>query len=99
MQLSHESNFLVLKPPILDHRNGVILGYHIGYRETNVASQRQVLTKVYDLDKDDPNEEVTVTIPNLKKFTEYIINVESYNEQGEGPPCADVKVMTLEDGE
>jgi hypothetical protein len=39
-----------------------------------------------------------VVISNLKKFTEYLVNVKSYNKEGPGPASTDVKVMTLEDG-
>ena len=86
------------QPPALDHRNGVILGYYIGYQETNVAAQKQVLSKDIDPDKGDPEDEVFVVISNLKKFTEYLVNVKSYNKEGPGPASVDVKVMTLEDG-
>ncbi|XP_053408969.1 cell adhesion molecule DSCAM-like isoform X3 [Mercenaria mercenaria] len=85
------------KPPALDHRNGVILGYYIGYQETNVASQRQVISKDIDPDKDGPEDEVSVVISNLKKFTEYLVHVKSYNKEGPGPASTDIKVMTLED--
>lgn len=85
------------KPPALDHRNGVILGYYIGYQETNPASQLQVISKDIDPDIDDPEEEVSVIIPNLKKFTEYLVHVKSHNKIGPGPASSDIKVMTLED--
>lgn len=97
-KLPYATCYTELQPPALEYRNGVILGYYIGYQETNVASQLQVLSKDIDPDTDDPEEEVSVVIPNLKKFTEYLVHVKSYNKIGPGPASPDVKVMTLEDG-
>ena len=50
-----------------------------------------------DLDID-PEAEVTMVISDLKKFTEYLVNVKTYNKKGNGPASPDVTVTTLEDG-
>ncbi|WAR05588.1 DSCAM-like protein [Mya arenaria] len=86
------------KPPALEHRNGIMLGYYVGYRETHTSSQLQVITK--DVDPGSPvatDGEVSVVVGNLKKFTEYQVHVRGYNKEGQGPPSQDFAVTTLED--
>ena len=87
-----------LQPPALEHRNGVIKGYFVGYKETHSTAQFQFITKDVDDNDDDPNGVVAVFIQNLKKFTEYTVNVKSYNKKGMGPASSDIDVSTLEDG-
>ncbi|PVD26143.1 hypothetical protein C0Q70_13812 [Pomacea canaliculata] len=82
--------------PGLGIRNGHILGYYIGYRETQSPAQFLYITKTTE-----PLEEDGVvlmhTIHNLKKFTEYTVHVKAYNSKGISPPSEDTTVFTLED--
>jgi len=83
----------------LEDRNGVILGYYVGYRETKTSGQLQVINKDVDGGSDaDMDAEVSVVVENLNKFTEYAVHVRAYNKEGQGPPSVDHTVTTLEDG-
>ncbi|KAK7466725.1 hypothetical protein BaRGS_00037167, partial [Batillaria attramentaria] len=77
-------------------RNGHILGYYIGYRETQSPAQFLYITKTTEpLESDDVV--LMHTIHNLKKFTEYTVHVKAYNSMGISPPSKDMMVFTLED--
>ena len=88
---------MFLQPPALEHRNGIILRYFVGYKETHSVTQFRFIPKDVD-EEDDPEDLVSVLIPNLKKFTEYTVNVKCQNREGVGPTSPDIKVSTLEDG-
>lgn len=86
------------QPPAIEHRNGVTQGYYVGYQETSISSQLQIIPKDVNPESDDPEAEVSMVIPDLKKFTEYLVHVKAYNKKGQGPPSPDITVTTLEDG-
>ncbi|KAL5020556.1 hypothetical protein ScPMuIL_003448 [Solemya velum] len=86
-----EGLLVTWSPPLLGYRNGVIKGYHVGYRETNSPAQYIYMTKIVD----DSNLEIV--IGNLRKFTSYVVHVKAYNDKGIGPMSPDFKVFTLED--
>ena len=91
------SFYICFKPPALGKRNGIILGYFVGYKETHSTTQFRFIPKDI-VEDDDPEDMVSVLIPNLKKFTEYTVNVKCHNKMGVGPTSPDIKVSTLEDG-
>ncbi|XP_070184378.1 cell adhesion molecule DSCAM-like, partial [Littorina saxatilis] len=77
-------------------RNGHIMGYYIGYRETQSSAQFLYITKTTEpVDEEDVI--LMHTIHNLKKFTEYTVHVKAYNSKGISPPSEDTMVFTLED--
>ncbi|KAL3886948.1 hypothetical protein ACJMK2_026904 [Sinanodonta woodiana] len=84
------------KPPQLEERNGVILGYYVGYRKIQDATHFQFITKLV-AGEEETEREIGLMIQNLEKFTKYAINVKAYNQQGVGPPTDVIEVFTLED--
>ena len=89
---------LLHQAPARGIRNGHILGYYIGYRETQSPAQFLYITKTTEpVDEEDVI--LLHTIHNLKKFTEYTVHVKAYNSKGISPPSDDMMVFTLEDGE
>ncbi|KAH3692732.1 hypothetical protein DPMN_193886 [Dreissena polymorpha] len=84
------------KPPALEHRNGVILGYYIRYQKTQNGTA-QSISRYLVPGVDDPLGEVKVELINLEKFTEYKVCVRSFNREGQGPDSPQVTVKTLED--
>ncbi|KAJ8316349.1 hypothetical protein KUTeg_006363 [Tegillarca granosa] len=83
---------IVWMPPKPESRNGLIKGYYIGYKETKSPYSFIYEPKVVD-GKFTPE----LTIEKLKKFTEYTVHVQAYNDQGRGPSSKDTTVYTLED--
>ena len=83
----------------MEHRNGVILRYFIGYKKTKENTQFQVKPKdVEPTDAYEDDETIAILITNLDKFTQYTVNVKAYNKEGSGPASTDIQVFTLEDG-
>ena len=83
----------------MEHRNGVILRYFIGYKRTKANTQFQIKTKDVDLTEVyEDDDTVAILITNLNKFTQYTVNVKSFNKEGMGPASPDIQVFTLEDG-
>ncbi|ESO90668.1 hypothetical protein LOTGIDRAFT_163888 [Lottia gigantea] len=74
--------------------NGKILGYYIGYKETNSPSHFIYITQTVGEDF-----QAKHTIHNLKKFTEYTVHVKAYNAKGISPASDNIQVFTLEDAD
>ncbi|XP_033338230.2 cell adhesion molecule Dscam2 isoform X4 [Megalopta genalis] len=93
-------------PPDHDLWNGVILGYHVGYKEHRLAVdqytyrtvERPISTASVALGLARhamPGRQYQLT--NLKKFTQYSVVVQAYNALGQGPMTPEVVATTLED--
>ena len=98
----------VPQPPVLGYQNGKILGYYIGYKETQSSGPFIYVTHVIKGEeaakmsgkREIPSSPLTqYTIRQLKKFTQYSIHVKAYNLKGISPASEDLNVFTLEDGE
>ncbi|GFO29921.1 Down syndrome cell adhesion molecule [Plakobranchus ocellatus] len=89
---------VIWDPPIVGYQNGKILGYYIGYKETQ--SPAQFIYRTHEVraagteQKSNTNEH---RISKLKKFTQYTVHVKAYNVKGISPASADINVFTLED--
>lgn len=77
----------------MQHQNGDIQGYYIGYKEHNTSTPYIYITRMLG-----SGFKMEYTINNLQKFAEYSIHVQAFNSKGGGPKSADVNVFTLEDG-
>ncbi|XP_078048429.1 cell adhesion molecule Dscam2 [Augochlora pura] len=93
-------------PPDHNLWNGVILGYHVGYKEhrssvdqyTYRTVERPISTASVALGLARhamPGRQYQLT--NLKKFTQYNVVVQAYNALGQGPMTSEVVATTLED--
>ncbi|VVC39650.1 Hypothetical protein CINCED_3A005038 [Cinara cedri] len=80
-------------PPEKDQRNGIILGYNIGYEDTSMAIVPPNMTTVYG-DGEDGGEFI---LADLMKFKRYSILVQAFNEVGNGPLSDPITAQTMED--
>ena len=87
-----------LPPPQGPHKhlqNGVIRGYQVGYREYSSGGSFQF--NIISMDTTAESSE-SITLDNLRKFTEYGVVVQAANRAGTGPSSQEVITKTLEDG-
>ncbi|KAG7483685.1 hypothetical protein MATL_G00041000 [Megalops atlanticus] len=91
--ISSQSIKVSWKAPKKHLQNGMIRSYQIGYREysTGGSYQFNVITMETTGDSE------TMTLDNLKKFTEYGVVVQAGNSAGIGPSSQEVIAKTLED--
>ncbi|XP_059143240.1 cell adhesion molecule DSCAM-like [Physella acuta] len=85
------------EPPVLGYQNGKILGYYIGYKETQSPAQFIYQTHEVPEGMDPAKAPTEHTISKLKKFTQYTVHVKAYNIKGISPASANLNVFTLED--
>lgn len=83
------------QPPKKETWNGNISGYHVGYKiynstDPHVYKSIQML-KYYD-------DELSLQLTGLHKFTRYGIVLKAFNDHGNGPDSDDIVAMTAEDG-
>lgn len=86
---------LALQPPQRHLQNGVIRGYQVGYREYSPGGSHQFTIISVDTTGDTME---SITLDNLKKFTQYSVVVQAANRAGTGPSSQQVVTKTLEDG-
>ena len=79
-------------------QNGAIRGYQVGYREFSTGGNYQFNVISMETTGDNDHSE-SVTLDNLKKFTQYGVVVQASNSAGTGPSSQEVISTTLEDGE
>ena len=80
--------------PLPEEQNGEVTGFFIGYKVYNRSAPY-----MYVPHQTGPGSKLEVILKDLDKFTAYAVHVTAFNEQGSGPPSADVITRTLEDGE
>lgn len=83
------------QPPQRHLQNGVIRGYQVGYREYSPGGSHQFTILSVDTTGDTME---SITLDNLKKFTQYSVVVQAANRAGTGPSSQQVVTKTLEDG-
>lgn len=86
---------LFSQPPQKHLQNGVIRGYQVGYREYSPGGSHQFTIISVDTTGDTTE---SITLDNLKKFTQYSVVVQAANRAGTGPSSQQVVTKTLEDG-
>lgn len=72
----------------------MIRGYQVCHREHSVNGSHQFIC----LSVESTGETETLTLNNLKKFTQYEVVVQASNSAGPGPASSEVRVTTMEDG-
>ncbi|XP_071194753.1 Down syndrome cell adhesion molecule a isoform X3 [Salvelinus alpinus] len=77
-------------------QNGAIRGYQVGYREFSTGGNYQFNVISMETTGDNDHSE-SVTLDNLKKFTQYGVVVQASNSAGTGPSSQEVISTTLED--
>uniref|UniRef100_A0A4W5LN73 Cell adhesion molecule DSCAM n=1 Tax=Hucho hucho TaxID=62062 RepID=A0A4W5LN73_9TELE len=77
-------------------QNGAIRGYQVGYREFSSGGNYQFNVLTMETTGDNDHSE-SITLDNLKKFTQYGVVVQASNSAGTGPSSQEVISTTLED--
>ncbi|XP_068677377.1 receptor-type tyrosine-protein phosphatase S-like isoform X3 [Montipora foliosa] len=86
--ITSQTIYVEWKKPSLDKLNGPFARYTIGYRESG-KSQSTVSVS--------GPEKTSVTLSNLKKWTDYLINVRVENSDHQGPWSPDRQAKTKQD--
>lgn len=87
--------FLCVQPPHKHLQNGLIRSYQVCYREHGTGGSPQYNT----INVDTTGDGETITLDNLKKYTQYEVRVQAANRAGMGPTSEEITITTLEDGE
>ena len=83
--------------PELQHSE--IIGYYVGYKETDQSRPYQYKTVPVQKVKGEPVDEMKLVLENLEKFTRYTVSIQAYNKLGAGPKnLPEVVAKTQEDG-
>lgn len=77
------------EPVPVEHRLGIILGYHVMYAAQNGGTQQEMRVNAFNL---------STELQNLQKFKLYDIKVAAFNIAGEGPPSPVIVVRSQDGG-
>ncbi|GBN27907.1 Down syndrome cell adhesion molecule [Araneus ventricosus] len=86
-----QSMKVMWKPPPKEMRNGIIMGYYVGYK-ISAVQDKFTLKKV----EKSSNEHQSTYITGLQPLTEYDIVIRAYNSAGTGPESSPIMGKTLE---
>uniref|UniRef100_A0A672NFA0 Cell adhesion molecule DSCAM n=1 Tax=Sinocyclocheilus grahami TaxID=75366 RepID=A0A672NFA0_SINGR len=82
-----------LQAPLKHLQNGVIRGYQVCHREHSINGSHQFVC----ISMEATRETESLSLNNLKKFTEYEVVVQASNSAGPGPASSEVRATTMED--
>uniref|UniRef100_A0AAR2IRM1 Cell adhesion molecule DSCAM n=1 Tax=Pygocentrus nattereri TaxID=42514 RepID=A0AAR2IRM1_PYGNA len=91
--ISSQSIKVTWKAPHKHLQNGLIRSYQVCYREYGTGGSPQYNT----INLDTTGDIETITLDNLKKYTQYEVRVQAANRAGMGPTSEEAIVTTLED--
>ncbi|XP_051534458.1 cell adhesion molecule DSCAM isoform X1 [Myxocyprinus asiaticus] len=91
--ISSQSIKVTWKPPLKHLQNGLIRSYQVCYREFGTGGSPQYNT----INVDTTGDMETITLDNLKKYTQYEVRVQAANRAGMGPTSEEMTITTLED--
>ncbi|KAA0701718.1 Down syndrome cell adhesion molecule -like protein [Triplophysa tibetana] len=91
--ISSQSIKVTWKPPHKHLQNGLIRSYQVCYREHGTGGSPQYNT----INVDTTGDGETITLDNLKKYTQYEVRVQAANRAGMGPTSEEITITTLED--
>lgn len=83
-----------MQPPKKDTWNGVIRGYHVGYRIYD-STEPYVFKTIENVAN--AGNTVSLELDVLRKFTKYGVIVQAFNHVGSGPKSEEVVAVTAED--
>uniref|UniRef100_A0A8B9HY71 Down syndrome cell adhesion molecule b n=1 Tax=Astyanax mexicanus TaxID=7994 RepID=A0A8B9HY71_ASTMX len=90
---SSQSIKVTWKAPHKHLQNGLIRSYQVCYREYGTGGSPQYNT----INLDTTGDTETITLDNLKKYTQYEVRVQAANRAGMGPTSEEAVITTLED--
>ncbi|KAI4887789.1 hypothetical protein NFI96_025956, partial [Prochilodus magdalenae] len=91
--ISSQSIKVTWKAPHKHLQNGLIRSYQVCYREYGTGGSPQYNT----INLDTTGDIETITLDNLKKYTQYEVRVQAANRAGMGPTSEEAIITTLED--
>ncbi|KAF7692719.1 Down syndrome cell adhesion molecule [Silurus meridionalis] len=91
--ISSQSIKVSWKAPHKHLQNGLIRSYQVCYREYGTGGSPQYNT----INLDTTGDMESITLDNLKKYTQYEVRVQAANRAGMGPTSEEAIITTLED--
>uniref|UniRef100_A0A671KH95 Down syndrome cell adhesion molecule homolog n=1 Tax=Sinocyclocheilus anshuiensis TaxID=1608454 RepID=A0A671KH95_9TELE len=91
--ITSQSIKVTWKAPQKHLQNGVIRGYQVCHREHSINGSHQFVC----ISMEATRETESLSLNNLKKFTEYEVVVQASNSAGPGPASSEVRATTMED--
>uniref|UniRef100_A0AAR2J4L7 Cell adhesion molecule DSCAM n=1 Tax=Pygocentrus nattereri TaxID=42514 RepID=A0AAR2J4L7_PYGNA len=91
--ISSQSIKVTWKAPQKHLQNGMIRGYQVCHREHSMNGSHQFIC----ISVESTGETETLTLNNLKKYTQYEVVVQASNSAGPGPASSEVRATTMED--
>ncbi|XP_077051770.1 Down syndrome cell adhesion molecule a isoform X3 [Siphateles boraxobius] len=91
--ITSQSIKVTWKAPLKHLQNGVIRGYQVCHREHSINGSHQFVC----ISMEATGETESLSLNNLKKFTEYEVVVQASNSAGPGPASSEVRATTMED--
>ncbi|XP_051972483.1 cell adhesion molecule DSCAM-like isoform X1 [Xyrauchen texanus] len=91
--ISSQSIKVTWKPPMKHLQNGMIRGYQVCHREHSVNGSHQFIC----ISIEATGETETLSLNNLRKYTEYEVVAQASNSAGPGPASSEVRATTMED--
>uniref|UniRef100_A0A4W4FCD7 Cell adhesion molecule DSCAM n=1 Tax=Electrophorus electricus TaxID=8005 RepID=A0A4W4FCD7_ELEEL len=91
--MSSQSIKVTWKAPQKHLQNGMIRGYQVCHREHSANGSHQFICASVESTGDSE----TLTLNNLKKYTQYEVVVQASNSAGPGPASSEVRATTMED--
>lgn len=85
---SQQSVLVFVTPPAPAQRNGIIIGYNVLYRETNLLPDAGFLSV--------NTTNSSARLVNLTVFTEYSVKVAAYTREGQGQTSQLKAILTQE---
>ena len=73
----------------MEHRLGIILGYHIMYEEQNSGNPQEMSVSAFNL---------SAELQNIQRGRLYEVTVTAFNSAGEGPPSPLVVLRSADGG-
>uniref|UniRef100_A0A8B9RJX7 Down syndrome cell adhesion molecule a n=1 Tax=Astyanax mexicanus TaxID=7994 RepID=A0A8B9RJX7_ASTMX len=91
--ISSQSIKVTWKAPQKHLQNGMIRGYQVCHREHSMNGSHQFIC----ISVESTGETETLSLNNLKKYTQYEVVVQASNSAGPGPASSEVRATTMED--
>nr|XP_027205557.1 Down syndrome cell adhesion molecule-like protein 1 [Dermatophagoides pteronyssinus] len=82
-------------PPRIEHQNGQILGYYVGYKAIDLDEHFMFKKVVEEKSSQPSTQNKEVKISDLRRATKYLVIVQAFNRIGPGPQSEEVIGETL----
>ncbi|KAH7636713.1 down syndrome cell adhesion molecule [Dermatophagoides farinae] len=86
---------VTFQPPRVDHQNGQILGYYVGYKAVDLDEHFMFKKVVEEKSLQPSTQSKEVKITDLRRATKYLVIVQAFNRIGPGPQSEEIIGETL----